>query len=82
MLAVAFNNDAWVVRLRLGPGLQVVKDHGGERNTKDAYMGEVKLRGWFTQSLGLEALAGCSSALQTSGSYQYCYGDARLTYHW
>ena len=45
-------------------------------------MGEVKLRGWFTQSLGLEALAGCSSALQTSGSYQYCYGDARLTYHW
>ena len=81
-LAMPFGNDNWVARLRLGPGLQVVEPHVGEGETKDAYLGELKLRGWFTQSLGLEAVAGCSSALQASGSYDYCYGDARLTYHW
>ena len=81
-LALPFADDDWVVRLRLGPGQQVVKPHGGDRETKDAYLGEVKLRGWFTQSLGLEAMAGCSSALQASGSYEYYYGEARLTYYW
>jgi len=81
-LALPFGGDDWVARLRIGPGLQVVKPHEGDRETKDAYLGELKLRGWFTQSLGLEAVAGCSSAVQASGSYEYCYGDARLTYHW
>mgnify|MGYP001408552893 CR=1 FL=1 len=80
--ATPFADDNWVIRLLGGPGVQIIEPFASEREEKEAYLAELKLRGWFTDNITLESRLGCSSAVASTDSYSYCYGHLHLGYAW
>jgi len=80
--ATPFADDNWVIKLLAGPGVQRIEPFSGETKTKDAYLGEVQLRGWFNDNTQLVSRIGCTSAQETSAAYSYCYGKMELGYVW
>jgi len=81
-IATPFADNDWVIRILAGPGTQIVEPFESEREEKDAYLAELRLRGWFSDNLTLESTAGCSSALTNTDTYSYCYGKLHLGYAW
>lgn len=73
----SFLEGRWSVSALLGPGTQRFEDDFGDRTRNDLYSGELKLRGWFNDRLGLEGRAYCAnSGGPNSGTpddrYRYC----------
>jgi len=81
-ITTPFADDHWLLRLLAGPGIQVVEPFDAPREEKAAYLGELQLRGWFSDHLTLESRTGCSTAVTSGDSYAYCYGHLHLGYAW
>jgi hypothetical protein len=74
--AIVFGNENWVLKLEGGPGVQYI--NGTEES---AYDYKIALRGWITQSLGLNAYYACTSDGGTE-DYSYHYGGVEIKYVW
>ncbi len=79
----ALPGDKWTLTALAGGGTQRVNDQDSAR----IYRAELRLRGWFTEHLGLEGQAGCSNTggFNTSsagGGYRYCFGHVGLIGSW
>jgi len=81
-VATPFANDDWVFRLLAGPGMQIVEPFDSARVEKEAYLAEVRLRGWFSDHVTLESAVGCSTAVTSAETYSYCFGHLHLGYAW
>jgi len=81
-ITTPFANDDWIFGLLAGPGTQIIEPFDSAREEKDAYLGEINLRGWFSDHVTLESNLGCSSAVSSEDTDAYCYGHLHLGYAW
>ncbi len=77
-----FADDNWVIKLLGGPGVQAIDPFFSGSYSKDAFLGEVNLRGWMAQKFHLTTRLGCTTATATRDTYRYCYGSWELAYVW
>jgi len=80
---VPLPGDKWTLTALAGGGAQRVNDQDSAR----IYRMELRLRGWFSEHIGLEGQAGCSNTggFNTSsagGGYRYCFGHLGLIGSW
>lgn len=75
--------ERWSVGAQAGIGVQSADD----ADSIDLFYGEVKIKGWFSDLIGLEAKANCSntggfSTGQSTTNYRYCLGSLSLISVW
>ena len=73
----------WSIGAQVGAGVQRADDAGNI----GLFSGEVKIKGWFSEFVGMEAKASCSntgglSTNQNSTNYRYCLGSLSLISVW
>ncbi len=75
--------ERWSAGALVGAGMQDIDS----TDSNGLFYGEVKIKGWFSELLGLEAKASCSNAGglstgQGSANYRYCLGTLTLISVW
>ena len=77
-----FADDNWGIKLLGGPGVQAIDPFFSDSYSKNAFLGEINLRGWMAQKVHLSTRLGCTTATATRDTYRYCYGNWKLAYVW
>lgn len=82
-----YSRPLWQERLRLTGQFSGGAQRVDDTDTNPIYSAELRLRGFFTEHLGLESLMGLANtggldASAGDGDYRYVYGNLNLIYAW